>query len=222
MSSITSLLKLLLTGLFALSIGCASVPPYDYTAFRNHRPRSILVLPPLNQSIDVNASYNYLSTISRPLAECGYYVFPVAVVDQYMKENGLPSPDEMHGVALKKIREIIGADAVLYVTIEEWGQKYAVLDSITKIKANARLIDTKSGAEIWQATEDVSKSAQSNTGNADPLASMLAMAVIQMIAHKLDMTHDLAKTANQDMIFNSHHGLLGGPYLPPQKNGHCG
>ena len=44
---------------------------------------------PLNASPDVKATYSYLSTVTRPLAERGYYVFPVAVVDQVLKDNGL-------------------------------------------------------------------------------------------------------------------------------------
>ena len=63
--------------------GC--VKPADYTAFRAHRPRSILVPPPLNDSIDTAATYGYLSTVTQPLAEQGYYVFPVAVIDQFFK-----------------------------------------------------------------------------------------------------------------------------------------
>src|SRR5262249_17607729 len=80
----------------ALLTGCATPTPYDYTNYREHPPRSILVLPPLNESTAVGATYSYLSTVTRPLAEMGYYVFPVAVVDQFLKENGLPSAGEMH------------------------------------------------------------------------------------------------------------------------------
>ena len=69
--------------------GCATTP-YDYAPYRQHMPRSILVLPPLNESVEVNAPYSYLSTVTRPLAECGYYVFPVAVIDAFLKDNGLP------------------------------------------------------------------------------------------------------------------------------------
>src|SRR5437879_7019697 len=71
--------------------GCAA-QPYDYTNYRQHPPRSIVVLPPLNESTAVEATYGYLSTVTRPIAEQGYYVFPVAVVDQFLKENGLPVP----------------------------------------------------------------------------------------------------------------------------------
>ena len=58
-----------------LLAGCASRPPYDYTNYRQHPPRSILVLPPLNQSTDIRGTYSYLSTVTYPLAEMGYYVF---------------------------------------------------------------------------------------------------------------------------------------------------
>jgi len=50
-----------------LITGC--VAPYDYTTFRAHAPRSLLVLTPLNESTDVRATYGYLSSVSRPLAE---------------------------------------------------------------------------------------------------------------------------------------------------------
>lgn len=219
MKSVSRIFKLLLPLLLVFIAGCATTPPFDYSSFRNHRPRSILVLPPLNQTTDVNAPYTYLSTITRPLTECGYYVFPVAVVDAYMKENGLPSPEEMHGVALDKIRNIIGADAVLYVTIEEWGQKYIVVQSITTIKAKARLIDTASGEVIWQGTQAVS---QGSGGGGDPIAMLITAAVTQMINTMVDYTHDLSRVANHTMIYDANQGFLAGPYLPPQENDHCG
>ena len=219
MKSVSRIFKLLLPLLLVFIAGCATTTPFDYSSFRNHRPRSILVLPPLNQTTDVNAPYTYLSTITRPLTECGYYVFPVAVVDAYMKENGLPSPEEMHGVALDKIRNIIGADAVLYVTIEEWGQKYIVVQSITTIKAKARLIDTASGEVIWQGTQAVS---QGSGGGGDPIAMLITAAVTQIINTMVDYTHDLSRVANYTMIYDANQGFLAGPYLPPQENDHCG
>ena len=115
-------------------VGCATRQPYDYTNYRQHPPRSILVLPPLNESVDVQATYGYLSTVTLPLAELGYYVFPVQVVDQFLKENGMPTAGEMHQVPLSKVSEIIGADAVLYVTIQQYGSKYQVINSATLVR----------------------------------------------------------------------------------------
>ena len=95
--------------------------PYDYTNYRAFPPRSILVLPPVNEGTDIRGTYGYLSTVTRPLAELGYYVYPVVLVDQFFKENGMPTPGEMLQAPLGKIREIVGADAVLYVTLRQYG-----------------------------------------------------------------------------------------------------
>jgi len=219
MKSLNHFFKILPIFFAIYMAGCATTPAFDYSSFRNHRPRSILVLPPLNQTTDVNAPYSYLSTITRPLAECGYYVYPVAVVDAYMKENGLPSPEDMHGVALAKIRDIIGADAVLYVTIEEWGQKYVVIQSVTTIKAKAQLIDTATGNVIWQGAQAVS---QGSGGGGDPVAMLISALLTQIISNVSNFTHDLSRSANYMMIYDADDGFLAGPYLPPQENDHCG
>lgn len=193
--------------------GCATVAPHDYAAYRQHMPRSILVLPPLNESTDVNATYSYLSTISQPLGECGYYVFPVAVVDAFMKDNGLPTPGEMHQVSLGKLREVFGADAVLYVTIEEWGQKYQILSSTTVAKARATLVDTATGTVLWEGRAD----AVEGSGGSGSLLGDVIIAAIEQVADTVgDQAHDLSRTANIVMVFDEKNGLLYGPYNPLQ------
>src|ERR1035437_652076 len=131
-----------LVGLLALT-GCVTSKHYDHTNSGAPPPRSIVVLPPLNQSTDIKGTYSYLSTVTRPLAEMGYYVFPVAEVDQLMKENGMPTAGEMHQVPPSKIGEIIGADSVLYVTLRKYGSKYQVISSVTTVTADAKLVDAK-------------------------------------------------------------------------------
>jgi len=201
----------LMIALLALASACAATK-VDYGAYRSHMPRSILVLPPLNESINVNAPYVYLSTASRPLAECGYYVLPVAVIDAFMKDNGLPTPDEMHRVSLSKIKEVIGADAVLYVTIEDWGQKYQVLSSTTVVKARARLVDVATGAELWTGTEHV---AQGSGGGENGIIGMLVNALVQQIVSSMtDPTHQVSRQATNAMVFNANNGLLFGPRHP--------
>lgn len=202
-----------LVAVFALAFtwSCALAPPPDYSAYRAHMPRSILALPPLNQSTQVNAPYVYLSTVTRPLAERGYYVFPVAVIDAFMKDNGLPSADEMHTVSLDKIREIIGADAVLYVTIEEWGQKYQILSSNTVVSASARLVDTATGTELWTGKEAM---VQSSGGGNDIIAMLIAALVQQVVASLTDPTYQLSRQATTTMIDDPQRGLLLGPRHP--------
>ena len=55
----------------------------------------------------------------------------------------------MHQVPLNKVAEIIGADAVLFITVEQYGSKYQVLNTVTIVKARAKLVDARTGLLLW-------------------------------------------------------------------------
>lgn len=205
--------SLALTGMITCLFlsGCATTP-MDYTAFRQHHPRSVLVLPPLNESLDIKATYGVLSTITRPLSEMGYYVYPVAVIDQFLKENGLPTAGEMHQIPLNRIHDIIGADAVLYMSVEDYGTKYTVLDSSTIVRLRARLVDVDTGDLLWNGHVDVRVS---SSGGGGSLVGMLVSATVnQVVASSTDQAHDVAAQANAQLLTSRGRGLLYGPYHP--------
>jgi hypothetical protein len=197
--------------LLALFVGCAT--PYNYENFRAAKPRSILILPPINQSTDVRGTYSYLSTVTMPVAERGFYVFPVAVVDQMMKENGLPSANEMHQASIKKIREIMSPDAILYLTLEKYGTTFVVVDSQTTVTVSGKLISAITGDVLWEGK--ASATPGSSSGNSGGLAGLLVAAVIkQAVSSSTDEAHKVSAQANQ-MLFNGKDtGLLNGPYAP--------
>ena len=202
--------SLLLTLVILLVSGCAT-KPYDYTTFEKSKPRSIVIIPPNNNSLEVNAPYIYLPTLSRPLAEKGYYVFPVAVIDHFLKENGLPTPAEMNSIPLDKIWEHIGADAVLYITIEDWGQKFQVISSVGRVQASLRLVDVRTGELLWAS---IAQAQQSSGDAGGGLAGALISAIItQVMATTIaDPFPDLARQANNIAINNHIRGMLNGPY----------
>lgn len=176
-----------------LLVGCATEPRtvYDYTKLKEENPLSILVLPPLNNSLAVDAGYSFLSQVTYPLAESGYYVFPVAVVSDLFKHNGMTEPSEIHAVPAEKLREIFAADAVVYLKITEYGTSYKVLVSDTRVTAEARLVSLKTGEELWQGAATASTAEQQN--NNQGLLAMLVIAVIEQVANTLnDKGHQIA------------------------------
>lgn len=188
-----------------LLTGCVTIPPKDYTAFRQHQPRSILVLPPQNLSTDINAGYSVLTTTTRPLSELGYYVFPVAMVDQFLKENGLPTAAEMHGAPLDKLHEVFGADAVLYITVEQYGSKYQVFSSNIVVAARAKLLDCLTGTILWEGRVMVNSAGQSG---------LLEALVTQVINKLTDSAHQSAILASYQLLTPVDQGLLKGPRHP--------
>ncbi|HXA45849.1 MAG TPA: GNA1162 family protein [Candidatus Angelobacter sp.] len=195
--------------------GCASKKPYDYAVFREHPPRSIVVLPPLNDSTDIKGTYSYLSTVTRPLAEMGYYVFPVAEVDELMKENGLPTAYEMQQAPLDKIGQIIGADSVLYVTLRQYGTKYEVISSVTSVTADAKLVDVKTGLTLWEG----STTAQQGSGDSGGgiIGALVTAAASQIVNSATDPAHQVSSMANYQLFTPKDGGLLPGPYCPSDR-----
>jgi hypothetical protein len=192
--------------------GCNTVKPYDYTNFRAHPPRSILVLPPLNESTKVEATYGYLSTVSYPIAERGYYVFPVEVVDRFFQENGMPTAGEMHQVSLSRVAEITGADAVMFITLEDYGTNYKVIDSQTVVKVRAKLVDTRTELLLWEGRGGAVQSASGGSNNI--LAKLIAAAISQAINTNADRAHGVSRAANVNLFYAKSVGLPYGPYSP--------
>lgn len=200
--------------LVPILLGACATPVYDYGPYLAHMPRSILVLPPLNDSPEVSATYGWLSTVTRPLAEAGYYVYPVAVVDELLRQNGMPTPGEMHTVPLSKVAEIIGADAVLYTRIQEWGTSYQVINSQTHVLIHCSLVDVKSGTEIWQVSrEAVYNSADSDASLDGLLVNMITAVIDQVASDVTDYSADMGAMVNVSLA-TGYDGLLIGPYHP--------
>ena len=191
---------------------CQTVQPYDYTNFRAHAPRSILVLPPLNQTTHVEGTYGYLSTVTFQVAELGYYVFPVEVVDQFFQENGMPTAGEMHQAPPGRVFEITGADAVMFITLEEYGTTYKVIDSSTVVKVHAKLVDTRTQLLIWEGQGAAVQSSSGGSGNI--LAKLIVAAVSQAINSSVDRAHGVSRLANANLFRSKNIGLPYGPYSP--------
>jgi hypothetical protein len=214
-------------GLLLIGIaGCTPADPKDYSHYREHMPASILVLPPTNQSVEVNAGYSVVSSITTPLAAAGYYVFPIAVVDTYFKENGLPSPADMRGAPLDKISEVFGADAVLYLDVKQYGQDYKVLFSDTEVDVDAKLVDTATGLTLWEGRAHGNKSSSDGNSGNGLIGLLITAAVAQAVGTTVDAAHGVAVEANRRMVLGQD-GFLLGPYhegsaldlrgLPPEQ-----
>jgi hypothetical protein len=169
------------------------------------------VLPPINQSTAVEGTYSYLSTVSMPLAEMGYYVFPVAVVDQFLKENGMPTAGEMHQAPLNKILEILGADAVVYVTLTQYGTKYQLINSRTAVMLQAKIVDTRTGLTLWEGTGGAE---QNSGGSGNLIADAIAAAITQVVDSSTDAAHGVCGPANFNLLTLKNRGILYGPYHP--------
>jgi hypothetical protein len=200
--------------------GCVTPDaPMDYSAFKKSNPKSILVLPPINHTTEVIAPYGVLATVTVPLAEAGYYVFPVALVDETFKNNGLTVSEDIHAVSPKKLSEIFGADAVMYIEVQEYGTSYNILASDTVVVVQAKLVDNKTSEILWQGKARAASSEQNdnnNNNNGFGIVGMLVeAAVTQIFETAFDTGYEIAGTASARLLSpEAPNGLLYGPRSP--------
>ena len=208
-------LALALVGVALALGGCATRQPFDYSSFKQSRPASLLVLPPINDTTDVKATQGVLATSTLPLAEAGYYVMPAGLVDETFKQNGLSTPNDMHEVTATKLREIFGADAAVYIRVKQYGTRYLLVGSETRVTVEGRIVDLRNGREIWSGTATAS-SEESSGSNQGGIVGLLVKAVVNQIVGTLsDASFNYSAIANQRLLGKpAFNGVLYGPRSP--------
>lgn len=135
-----------------LMTACAPSTITKKTAFPSmydKKPVSLLVLSPINNSSAAEAKESYETTIAKPLAEKGYYVLPIEVVSEVMKMEGVPDTELLIDSHPRPFKDKFGADAVLYVVINQWDTNYYVVGGNVTVGISFVLKDTVSGDELW-------------------------------------------------------------------------
>jgi hypothetical protein len=196
----------------ALLSACASQPPAksDYSALRSQQPRSILVVPAVNRSVDVTAADYLLTTVTRPLAERGYYVFPVHMTRQLLEDDGLGDADLVHDSDPARLGKMFGADAILYIGIERWDARYLVLQTTVTVDLRYTLKSASTGQVLWENRQSVVHQPD-NRGN-QGLAGLLVQAVVAAVQKAAPNYMPLARRANQQAVYTAGRGLPAGPY----------
>ncbi len=207
-----------LLGLAASLSACVTPgKPKDYTAFRAESPRSILVVPTLNNTLNVEAPEFFLSTISRPFGERGYYIFPAHMVKRLLEDDGLSDAGLVHSVDARRLQKIFGCDSVLFVTIQQWDSKYVVLATQTTVSFDYALKSCKTGEILWSDAQKMVYSPQGNNSSGNPLADLIAQAVIAAMEKAAPNYMPLTIQANTAAAGTPGIGLPAGPYLPAQN-----
>ncbi len=204
-----SKLILIVVAIFIFS-GCSAkyiTKGEEFPRMYDQQPKSILILPPMNESTDAEAKDYYMTTVEEPFAMMGYYIFPVEMVSEIMKQEGVYDTDLLYNMPLDKLYEYFGADAVLFTKIKKWDLLYAVLISNLTVSIEAKLVSTKTSEELWKYTGTVVVDLSSNSG-AGGLAGLLIDAVATAVSTATSDYVDYAHVANSKLVYT----LPAGPY----------
>ena len=177
--------------------------------YKKH-PVSILVLPPINKSTAAEAKEYYLTTVTEPLAEAGYYVYPVEMVSEILKEEGLFDTETMKNVPMSKFKEFFGADAVLFVTIKEWNTSYLITSGSVTVKLSCELKSTLNGETLWFYDDKVTVNTTAGNNSGGGLAGLLIQVVATAIQTATQDYVPIARQVNQNIML----AMPAGKYNP--------
>lgn len=192
--------------------GCVTQPTKpDQSAFLAAAPRSILIVPTINRSLDVDAPNYVLAALPIPVAEKGYYVFPVNTTKFVLEQEGFYEGERIHQQPPETLAKLFGSDAVLYVAIKQWDAKFAVFTTVVTVEFDYRLV-SKDGVELWKENKRMQYQPQNNNNAASPMAALLSAVINAAVARATPNYMLLTQQANQQVFILGPNALPNGPY----------
>ncbi len=170
----------------------------------SERPKSILVVPAVNQSTAADAGNYYSATIAKPLTEQGYYVLPITITDQILNQAGISDGAQLLSVPAKRLGELFGADAVLYVTINLWDTNYFVLGGNVTVKLEYRMVSTTTNENLWRYKDQVVVDT-SGSGNNGLLGAIIETAINTSTQDYLPVAHQVNSRSIYTMPYGLYH-----------------
>ena len=184
-------------------------------AFIAAAPRSILVVPVINKSLDVDAPSYVLAILPVPIAEKGYYVFPVNTTKYVLEQEGFYEGERIHEQPTANLAKLFDADAVLYVVINRWDAQYAILSTTVTVEFEYRLI-SRDGNELWRETKRMVYTPQNNNSGS-PMSMIISAAINAAMARAAPNYIPLTQMANRSVFILSPNAIPDGPYLIRNK-----
>jgi hypothetical protein len=193
---------------------CQPAGQQKYASLGDTPTRSILVVPVINTSTEVNAPDGLLVTLAPPIVERGYYVFPTHMVRRTMEDDGLGDADLVHGADTVKLARLFGADAVLYAAIQDWSAKYIILSTQTSVAIDYTLKSGATGETLWTNHQRHVFTAGPQGGG---LGGLLAGAIAAAVERAAPSYLPLASQASRGAVAAPGRGLPPGPYYRPRQ-----
>jgi hypothetical protein len=205
------LILVLLSMVMFLS-ACVQGPTYvskqkAFPALYEERPLSIVVLPPINMTSAADAKEYYATTIAEPLSYAGYYIYPIEVTNDILKNEGLYDTESSEGLPPEKYKQFFGADAVMYIKILKWDTSYFVLGGNVTVAVDCLLKSTTTGRDLWKYRGSIVVDTSGNSNNSGGgIAGLVAKLIVTAIATATTDYVPIAKQVNLITISSMPYG----------------
>ncbi len=148
-----------LFGLVIFSGGCAGGPHHslapDYTS---RTPRSIAVLPVLNETVSLKAPEVFRPILLNKLSMKGYETPALSFIDGRLLEKEVREAGQINTLTPQELGKLLGVEALLYTTVTEFNTTYLLAYASMTVGARLELKDAKTGEKLWESDHQVKES----------------------------------------------------------------
>lgn len=168
------IIALAIVAIVATSCGTTKVTKgMQYAKMYEEKPVTLLIMPPINNSNNVEAKELFFTSVSEPLSEAGYYVVsPLMAMDVYRNESAYDA-ELFFDAPLGQFKEYFGADAVVFSRIDSWKKVFTGINTqITFIVKS-----TITNEILFERTCNLTLDFTSNNTGGGLLGALIDMAV---------------------------------------------
>jgi hypothetical protein len=174
------LLKILSIALLTTVISaCTSTQvskPKELHKIYNEDPKSILVVPAINNTTAPESSDFITTTLAQPLSFSGYYIAPLELVQTIFQQEGILDGSQLLSVDPTVYGQQFGVDSVMFVSINKWETNYVVIGGSVEVALKYELFSTKTGAKLWEF-EDSLEIETTSSNNGSLIANLVVTAI---------------------------------------------
>ena len=167
-----------------------------YPGMYEEHPVTLLVMPPINNTANVEAKELLYTSISRPLAEAGYYVIPPSLAMAVLRQESGYDAELFLDKPLKQFHEFFGADAVVFSVIESWAKQGLGINTEIRYIIKSALTDQVLFDRTCNLFLDLSVNSGSSSDSGRSLLSILVDVAAGAINTALTDHIEAARKAN--------------------------
>ena len=194
MKKVTLLLILPLLSCLLYSCGGTKLTKKEaYKGMYEEKPLSVLIMPPINRSTNIESKEYFHSTLNAPLSECGYYVIPPFLSMEILKRESAYDAELFLDNSLSKFREVFGADIALFTIIHKWDKN--ALSAKVKVDVEYIIKSTISNEMLYSRYGSIIYDASVST-NAGGIYGALADLALSAISTAVTDYVPLARACN--------------------------
>ena len=167
-----------------------------YPKMYEEKPVTLLVMPPINNSANVDAKELLYTSISRPLAEAGYYVISPTLAMEILKHESAYDAELFLDKPLKPFHDFFGADAVVFSVIDSWAKQGLGINTKIRYIIKSALTDETLFGRSCDLYLDLSVDSRSDKSQSKSLLNVLVDLAAGAINTALTDQIEAARKAN--------------------------